>query len=251
MKNPDAWQAIMYDEVLARATLASREYARIARFESEFLRVAMGLAAGERLLDIPCGTGRHARVFARHGIRVTGVDLNPKLIRLAKAGRVKGARFVVGDMRALGKCRGKFDAVVNLFTSFGYFADERKNREVLHGMVAALRPGGRLAIHLVDRDWLLKKFRAKAVRTAGGVRTSETRAYDRRTKRIIADARAVDLRTGKVRKYRHSTRLYSKPEMVRLLKDAGLARTEVYGDTDGSLFQKGRSAHPIYVGWKR
>jgi len=250
MRNRDAWQTTMYDEVFARATIASREFARIARIEAEFLVTALGLAPGERLLDIPCGTGRHARVFARHGIRVTGVDLNPTLIRMAKADGRKNPRFEVGDMRKFAKYRGEFDAAVNLFTSFGYFADERKNAEVLSGMVAALRPGGRIAIHLIDRDWLLKRFKPKSVTTTKGVRTTETRVYDRRTKRIESRSTTLDLKTGRAREYFHATRLYSKPEMLRLFRSAGLKRVQVYGDTDGSIFRKGKSSHPIYVGWK-
>lgn len=250
MRNRDTWQATMYDEAFARATIASREFARIAEVEAEFLVTALGLAPGERLLDVPCGTGRHARVFARHGVRVTGVDLNPKLIRMAKAGAKKNLRFERGDMRKLSKYRGRFDAAVNLFTSFGYFADERKNAQVLREMVAALRPGGRIAIHLIDRDWLLKRFRPRSVTTVKGVRTTETRVYDRRTKRIESRSTSVDLKTGRTRTYFHETRLYSKPEMVRLLRSAGLKRVQVYGDTDGSLFRKGESSHPIYVGWK-
>lgn len=247
----DRWQAQMYDEPLAAETIASREFARIARVEAEFLIQALGLARGERLLDVPCGTGRHARVFARVGVRVTGVDLNPMLIRIARRDSKKlKVRYTVGDMQKLSTHRGRFDAVVNLYTSFGYFADERKNASVLRGMVAALRPGGRLAIHLVDRDWLLKDLKPKLVTNRHGVRTTETRVYDPRTKRIESHSAIFDREMGKTREYSHQTRLYSKPEMVRMLKNAGLSRIQIYGDTDGSLYKKGESTHPIYVAWK-
>lgn len=241
----------MYDEPFARATIASREFARIARVEAEFLVEALGLGRGERLLDVPCGTGRHARIFAKHGLHVTGIDLNAKLIAMAKLeSKGCGVIFREGDMLDLGRYGGKFDAVVNLFTSFGYFSTDRKNAEVLRGMVEALRPGGRLAIHLIDRDWVLKNFLSESKSRSKNVETTEARSYDRKSKRIASRTVVRNSKSGETRIYFHETRLYSKPEMFRLLRAAGLRRLAVFGDTDGSLFKKGESSHPIYIGWK-
>ncbi len=243
----------MYDEAFANATIASRKFARIAELEADFLVTALGLAPGERLLDIPCGTGRHARVFAKHGVRVTGVDLNSGLVRMAKATPTKSrgtVRYAVGDMLDLKKYRAKFDVVVNLFTSFGYFSDERKNARVLREMVSALRPGGRLAIHLIDRDWLIPRFKPVSKSSLNGVLTTEARDYDPKTKRIESRTISLDLKSGKKREYYHQTRLYSKSEMVKLFKAVGLKRIQVFGDTDGSLYKKGESSHPIYIAWK-
>jgi len=240
----------MYDEAFATATIASKAFARIASVEAEFLIRSMGLAPGERLLDVPCGTGRHARAFARAGLEVMGVDISPKLIRMAKEKRIARTNYAVGNMLDLSKYRGKFDAVVNLFTSFGYFRNERDNERALKEMVGALRPGGRFALHLIDRDWLLKVFMSESTNERDGVRTVETRSYDPKTKRIESRTVARDLKTGRNRKYFHETRLYSKPEIFRILRAAGLKRIVVYGDTEGSLYSKGESTHPIYVGWK-
>jgi ubiquinone/menaquinone biosynthesis C-methylase UbiE len=252
MANPNLWQKKMYDEVFARATIASKAYARIARVEAEFLAQAMGLRKGEKLLDVPCGTGRHARIFAERGLRVTGIDLNPSLIRMAKrASTRKAITYHLGDMSKLGAYRGQFDAVVNLFTSFGYFANERENGAMLREMTRALKPGGRLAIHLIDRDWLLKNFQANTWSEKGNLFTLEARRYDERTKRIEAKTVILDEKTGRGRSYSHESRLYSKPEVVRLLKSVGLTRIEVFGDTDGSLYRKGETSHPIYIAWKR
>jgi ubiquinone/menaquinone biosynthesis C-methylase UbiE len=250
MKRPDLWQKSMYDEAFAKATIASKAFARIANVEAGFLIEAMGLARGETLLDVPCGTGRHARVFAKAGIRVTGVDLNPKLIRIARAVARPKVAYASGNMLDLSIYRGKFDAVVNLFTSFGYFRNEVDNVRALREMIAALKPGGRFAIHLIDRDWLLTVFQAESVTVRDGVRTAETRRYDPKSKRIVSRTIARDLKSGRVRKYFHETRLYTKPELMRMLKAAGLRRIQVFGDTDGALYRKGISSHPIYIGWK-
>ncbi len=111
------------------------------------------LPPGARILDVPCGFGRHSLLLARCGYRVTGVDISPEL--LARARRQAAAHslpiaFRRGNMRRLSGLRG-FDLLLNLFTSFGYFGDAG-DRIVLQGFYRALRPGGWLVMHLINRD---------------------------------------------------------------------------------------------------
>lgn len=241
----------MYDDAFAVATIASKDYEKLARLEVGFLRKAMGLAAGETVLDAPCGTGRHAKVFAASGLKVTGLDLSPVLIRMAKArSPTKNLTYVVGNLLKLAKYRGQFDAVVNLFTSFGYFSTEEKNAAVMRGLVRALKPGGRIAFNLIDRDWLLRNFEASACTERNGIWTLETRHYDRKTRVIEAHTVLLDRKKGHGKLYYHRTRLYTKSEMVKLMKTCGLTRVEVYGDSDGSSFRKYETSHPTYIGWK-
>lgn len=251
LKN-DSWQREMYDDAFADATLGSKEYEKLARLEVAFLRKAMGLAPGETLLDAPCGTGRHARAFAKAGLKVTGLDINPALIRRAKRDHSpkKKTAYVVGDLLLLDQYRGRFDAVVNLFTSFGYFSTEVKNLAVMRGLVRALKPGGRIAFNLIDRDWLLKNFQASSCSETKGVWVLETRHYDPKTRVIEAHTLLLDRKKGQGKSYYHRTRLYSKTEMVKLMKSCGLTRVEVYGDSDGSSFKKYETSHPTFIGWK-
>jgi len=95
-----------------------------------------------RALDLACGPGRHAAQLAARGARVTGLDLSLPLLSLARA-RTRGAVSLVrADMRHLPFCAGAFDVVVNLFTSFGYFADDAQHAAVIAGSRALLRRGG-------------------------------------------------------------------------------------------------------------
>ncbi len=118
------------------------------------------MARGARVLDVPCGFGRHAVLLARRGYRVTGVDIGREVLA---AGRRAAARagvdldFQRGDMRKL-RFRGEFDLVLNLFTSFGYFGDEG-DAEVLRGFYRALRPGGWAALQMINRDWIIRNYR--------------------------------------------------------------------------------------------
>src|SRR5881628_594164 len=73
------------------------------RKQVAFVVKALGLRRGARVLDVPCGFGRHARLLARQGMLVVGVDLSPAMIAEARRGGSQpGLSFVRADMRRLG-----------------------------------------------------------------------------------------------------------------------------------------------------
>jgi SAM-dependent methyltransferase len=138
----------------------------------DFLVEELALAPRNSVLDVACGRGRHSVELARRGFRVTGVDLSPRSLELArapadKAGTVVELRRL--DMREL-DYDGVFDAVINLFTAFGYFREDVDNERVVQRIATALRPGGRflldtinpvaLARVLRERDWHEHSVRA-------------------------------------------------------------------------------------------
>jgi ubiquinone/menaquinone biosynthesis C-methylase UbiE len=109
----------------------------------------LGLPSGTRILDVPCGQGRHAHLLAEAGFDVTGLDYSAKLLERAKARGVgRSLRYVNGDMRSLPRAwSGRFDAVLNLFTSFGFFAHPADDAKVVAEFARVLKPGGVLLWH--------------------------------------------------------------------------------------------------------
>ena len=115
----------------------------------------LGVKKGMKVLDVACGTGRHALEFARKGAYVVGVDKTEEYLEVARRaakGR-KNCAFARGDMRRL-PFLGEFDAAVNLWTSFGYFEKPSDDLAVLKGISRSLKPGGRFLIELVDHAWI-------------------------------------------------------------------------------------------------
>ena len=114
-----------------------------ARTEADvqFLRNALPLPAFRRVLDVPCGDGRHLRALGALGYRVTGVDNDPVV-----------SPPVLGDLRELDSLPDDFDAVINMWQSFGYFG-AAENERVLGSFARRLRPGGRLVLDLQNRDF--------------------------------------------------------------------------------------------------
>ena len=114
-----------------------------AEKEVSFVLEALGLAAGASLLDLCCGQGRHAVVFAGRGLEVTAQDLSREYVALAEeAAAAAGVelRSVVGDMREI-PFENEFDAVVNMFTSFGYLESEAEESEGARGDGAGAEAG--------------------------------------------------------------------------------------------------------------
>lgn len=105
------------------------------------------------LLDLCCGSGRHAAHFAAHGYRLLGIDRNAAAIATAKQLALPGCQFAVHDMREIEALPGTFDGIVSLWHSFGYF-DDAKNADILRQIHDKLRAGGRLVLDIYNRDAL-------------------------------------------------------------------------------------------------
>ncbi|HVZ77562.1 MAG TPA: methyltransferase domain-containing protein [Gemmatimonadaceae bacterium] len=141
------------------------EYAPVFTLERDRHEVArvldvLGLPAGARVLDVPCGQGRHAHLLAEAGFAVDGLDYSRVLLQKARA-RGTGAtlRYTQGDMRELpARWNGRFDAVLNLFTSFGFFLDPADDARVLAEFARVLKPGGTLLWHGGSRDGVMARF---------------------------------------------------------------------------------------------
>jgi SAM-dependent methyltransferase len=120
-----------------------------------------------RVLDLNCGIGRHSVELARRGFDVVGTDLSPLYVKIAgdraeKVGLSGKVRFRVADMRRIGqelRDEAPFDAVVNLFTSFGFY-DERTNDEILSQCLNLVKAGGVFVLEIMNRDWIVRNFEA-------------------------------------------------------------------------------------------
>ena len=125
--------------------------------EVAFVARQLPLPAYRSLLDLCCGPGRHALRLAARGYAVTGIDRDEAAIAAAceRAGDLP-ATFRALDLRDLGSLPGRFDAVVSLWQSFGYF-DAATNADVLRQAGDRLRPGGRLLLDLYHRDFFARR----------------------------------------------------------------------------------------------
>jgi SAM-dependent methyltransferase len=150
---PDHWFEPLADHL--GAAYLRYSFTRGTANEVEFLVDALGLEPGDRVLDVGCGPGRHARALAERGIRVHGIDISQRFVDLASDGAPSGATFERADARAL-TFDAEFDAAISLCQgAFGLaggagapgpdLEGDDPDGSILAGMARALRPGGLLA----------------------------------------------------------------------------------------------------------
>jgi SAM-dependent methyltransferase len=113
----------------------------------------LGLQTNSKVIDLGCGKGRHSLFLAENRMDVLGIDLSEQSINEAKESSQENLKFKVGDMRdPLGQ--NQFDAVFNLFTSFGYFDDSKDDLSVISNVADSLRLGGIFVQDFLNKNWV-------------------------------------------------------------------------------------------------
>jgi SAM-dependent methyltransferase len=207
---------------------AEKPYLEEARYVDRLLREA-GVARG-RLLDLACGTGRHADAFARLGWDVTGVDFSEVLLEHARL-NAPHVRFLLHDMRELDLPGEQFNAVTCLFDSIGYPLDDEGVVATLAAAGRHLAPDGALIVEFLHAPALLADAAPYRVRRVdlpadGGelLRISRTR-LDKHRHIMDVDFELIELRAdGTYERWleSQSNRLFFPAEMQALLECAGL-----------------------------
>ncbi|NOV04028.1 class I SAM-dependent methyltransferase [Paenibacillus planticolens] len=205
------------------------------------------LKQGAEVLDLCCGMGRHSMALADFGYEVTGVDLSEVLLNEAiQLDKQKRVTWVRGDMREVPLQR-QFDAVVNLFTSFGYFDEDEQNEVVFHEMNRLLKKGGRFIIDFLNPVYIRAHLVPQSQRMEGDIHIRETRTIEDgcvRKRIVISEEGAPG------RQYLEQVKLYDRPAFEAMLQKAGLHIDHVYGGYDGQAYEADVSGRMIFVGHK-
>jgi SAM-dependent methyltransferase len=189
--------------------------------EVEFLVDALGLTAGQRVLDVGCGPGRHALALARQGIVVTGIDASPDFVRLARdAAAVEhlDARFEVLDVRELAY-HGGFDAAICLCQGGFGLLGGRDEVDVFRRIARAVRPGGGLAVSAFHAPFAIRHLEA-----------DET--FDPATG-VLHEVATVRNERGEEQEFDLWTTCFSVRELELLAATTGVALDGIYGVAPG------------------
>jgi SAM-dependent methyltransferase len=224
----NTWYAEVFDDLYLRL-LPPNTLSRTRR-EVEFLTRELLIGPQSSVLDLACGHGRHSIELASRGAQMTGVDLSrvflERALREAERRSVE-TRFMVGDMRDI-NFESRFDAAFCLGTSFGYF-DDRTNFEVVSSLFRSLRPGGRLVIETVNRDYITQNVPRRRWWDIEELIVREEVEFNARTSRLINQRTIVD---GSTRSWEQhiSVRLYAAHELCSMLAMAGFQLLSLCGD---------------------
>lgn len=198
------------------------------------------------ILDLACGRGRHANYLAALGYTVTGLDLSPMSINYARQQAPPNAQFHIHDMRQpFGMA--KYDVVLNLFTSFGYFENEAENIQVMRHISNSLKTNGIVVIEYMNPLYVSKHLVASEIKTLNGINFNITK----------------EIKAGFVYKHIHFTHhgvahsftervmLVTKEQFEGYFNLTGLGLVHVFGDFELHDYVATTSPRMILVATKK
>ncbi|MBW3579331.1 MAG: methyltransferase domain-containing protein [Actinobacteria bacterium] len=220
------WWEDFFDENYVEVWGAAGSFDNTAE-QVDAIEQILGLPPGSQILDVACGFGRIAGPLHERGYDVTGLDYSSTQLGLAQE-RYPGPQYVEGDMRE--PPQGPFDAVLNIFSSFGYFEERANDMAALAAWHAVLVPGGPLLMELMHRDRLANLFNPDAEPDEQGpIRENGTTDW-------VTGVRTATAISGDVSKT-FRVRLYTATELVRELRSIGFTTVKVMGGLDpGAVF---------------
>ena len=206
----------------------------LSRREVAGMRELLALPVGARVLDAPCGWGRHTELLAQSGCDAVGADLSFHLLRRATR-HDGGPLYTACDIRALPFADASFDAVINVFTSLGLFLDDAEDIAALREAQRVLRPGGALLLESMHRDDVIRSYATRDAWTLpDGTRVRVRRRFD--AVRGISRERLQWRRGTASGRKAHALHLRTATEIDALLKTAGFTTVDYYGGWDGRPF---------------
>lgn len=222
-KETQEWFASWFDTRFYHILYKDRDHTEAQVFMDN-LTEYLNLPEGGKVLDLACGKGRHSVYLNSLGYDVTGVDLSENSIAFAKQYENESLHFEVHDMCQ--PYRTQFDAVFNLFTSFGYFENEIDNLRTIKAIKSNLNDYGFGVIDFMNSNFVIEHLVDQDEKTVEGIRF--------KLKRQVKDGYIVKdisfTHEGNDFNYQERVRAFTLEDFQELFEKAGVHLLDVFGD---------------------
>ncbi|PKQ46528.1 class I SAM-dependent methyltransferase [Confluentibacter flavum] len=193
------------------------------------------------ILDLACGRGRHAMYLNTIGYDVTGVDLSENNIKHAKKHENHRLRFDVHDMCK--PYKRQFDAVFNLYTSFGYFDFDVDNLNTIKAIKANLNETGFGVIDFMNSALVIENLVPEEIKTVGEI--------DFNLKRFVENGYIIKDITfeadGEAHHYQERVKAFSLKDFEALFEQADTYLLDVFGDYKLNKFRPQTSERLVMI----
>jgi cyclopropane fatty-acyl-phospholipid synthase-like methyltransferase len=240
------WFEAWFDSPLYDKLYANRDQEEARRLIA-LLEEELPLQPDSNILDLGCGRGRHALTLAREGYRVTGIDLSERAIETAKEKaeneKLDHVHFEVRDMR--NPLPEKFDTILNLFTTFGYFLDDNENARVLDSVAKMLNESGTFVVDYLNASYVKDSLVPED--------SGRFQDIDYTIKRYIEEGAVhKDITfqkesTGEEKTYSERVKLYDLNWFQQEMDRRNLQIGHVYGDYTGSDYDSKNSPRMLIL----
>lgn len=234
------WFASWFNTPYYHILYKDRNYAEAGLF-MENLTQYLNLPENAKILDLACGRGRHSKYLNKLGYNVIGADLSEKSIAEASKFSNQNLHFVVHDMRE--PFAEKFDAVFNLFTSFGYFENDEDNLTTLKAIKNSLNEYGFAVIDFMNVDYVLKNLIPEETKTIDGI-DFHIKRYEK-DNQIYKDISFAD--NGTEYNYTEKVKALRLENFESLMQEAGIHLLDIFGDYKLHKFDKKQSERLIMI----
>jgi SAM-dependent methyltransferase len=208
------------------------------RAEADFLERVLERSPGARLLDVPCGNGRHSLELASRGYRTTGVDIAEEFVCEAQTRAASGlqAEFLLGDMRHL-PWQSEFNGAFCFGNSFGY-TEHKGTMDFLSALSRTLQRGSRFVLETgLAAESILPKLQERGWVQINDILFLSARRYEAAESRLYIQYTFV--RDDKQETREAWQQVYTVAEIRRLLEQAGLGTLALYSSLDQQPYQLG------------
>jgi cyclopropane fatty-acyl-phospholipid synthase-like methyltransferase len=206
---------------------------------------ALDLAPGARILDLACGKGRHSRYLAEKGFDVTGIDISHASVGFARQFEHERLAFYQHDMRQAFRIN-YFDAIMNMFTSFGYFKTDRDHIQTLVNVRKGLKPGGLFLLDYFNAAWVRQNLVRSEVKQVDNIEFHLKKSIHGGHVFKTVEFSAA----GKEFSFRERVRLFHLSDFQELLSSVGLQIIRTYGAYNLDVFDPVHSKRLILIAQK-
>ncbi len=239
------WFASWFDTSYYHSLYKNRDEGEAKRFIQN-LAGFLSLKPQTKVLDLACGKGRHSVTLNEIGMDVLGVDLSAHSIQLAKISENHSLHFQVHDMREIIH-NVHFDAVFNLFTSFGYFSYTKDNERVLLAVHQMLNENGLLILDFMNSKKIVANLVPQELKTVDGINYHITRSFD--GNRIHKKIEFTD--KGKDFSFSECVQALQLEDFTTLLANQKFQIIHTFGDFDLHSFDEEKSDRLILIARKK
>lgn len=236
----DEWYRSWFDSRYYHLLYSHRDESEAEGFIKNLTRY-LNLKMGAKVLDMPCGSGRHALILNKLGFKVTGADLSPSNIMAANALAEKDLSFYVHDMRQ--PIDGNFDCVLNLFTSLGYFDDEAENKKTFSSLAASARPGGTIVVDFMNTRKMIADLVPNEHKTIDGVEFTINRYL--RNGNICKEIQVKD--GSKTFHFVEKVKAWNEEDFQKYFKFAHLEQKTILGNYQLEPYNPENSPRMIFI----
>lgn len=239
-KNSENWFSTWFDSPYYHILYKNRNEEEAQGFMDNITQY-LNMPESGTILDLACGKGRHSIYLNKLGYRVTGVDLSEKSIGIANKSSNETLQFITHDMRE--PMNETYDAVFNLFTSFGYFDIYEDNIKTLKAIKDSINEFGFGVIDFFNSDFIIENLVAQETKEIDGITFNIKRFVE--NKKIIKEIRFED--KGESFYFTEKVSAFTLSDFEVMMEEAGIYLLDIFGDYKLRKFYKTQSERLIMI----